>query len=364
MKFLKSLKKLPKKYLYLGVILVSLAGGFFFFSNRNKKEPIQFVSVKKQSIQSTVSTSGVLAGKNTANLKFRSSGKLAYINVKVGDQVQSGQTIAGLDTQDLAITLQQAQNTLRDKQAIVDKIYDDLKNHSTDETLAQRQTRTTTEVARDNAYDTLKAAQRDFQDSVIISPISGTVTQVNFVSGQSISTSDIISQVVDFSEVFFDADIDEADIGKITVGQKAQVSLNAYEGKVLTGNTNQLLPQTKTTSSGATVVTTRIKLDNPNINLIPNLNGQVNIITSEKDNALTIPLEALANDHTVLVRNQQGFRKTKVTEGIRSDTDVEILSGLKEGDTVIKNPSSVNLQRQGNNPFFRLGRVFSFSFRR
>lgn len=128
MKIVRWFKKLPHKYLMIATIIAVIIGGFFLLNNRNKKESVQLISVKKQSIKSAASTSGVLAGKNTANLKFRSAGKLAYMNVKINDQVQPGQAIAGLDTQDLTITLQQAQNTYRDKQAVVDKIYDDLRN--------------------------------------------------------------------------------------------------------------------------------------------------------------------------------------------------------------------------------------------
>ncbi len=55
-------------------------------------------------------------------------------------------------------------------------------------------------------------------------------------------------------------------------------------------------------------------------------------------NVLAIPQEALKSDNTVLVQTPQGLKVVKVEPGFRSDTDVEIKSGLKEGDTVVLNP--------------------------
>lgn len=325
-----------KKIIVLIVLLIIAFSGFNNFF-KPKESILQFATVQKQDIKSIVSSSGSLTGKNVADLKFKSSGKLSYVNVKVGDLVYAGEVIAGLDTQQLSIELQQAQNTLKDKQALVDKALDDVKDHSADESFTQRVTRTTAQVARDNAIDNVKEAQRAFQDTVIISPIAGLVTKVPYIPGQIIG-SDTIAQVVDFSQTFFDTDIDEADIGKIALGQKAEVSLDAYSDKVFEGVVDRIIPQTETTSSGVTVVKVRIKLTDTDIARINGLSGQAEILLSEAKNALIIPVEALGNENTVTVQNEKGQQKVKVTPGIQSDTDVEIKEGLQEGDRVLLNP--------------------------
>lgn len=336
MKILRILKPSKKKIAVL-IILVILGIIGFNFLGPKKATPLQFAQVKKQDIRSTVSSTGSLTGKNVADLKFKSSGKLSYINVKVGDSVYAGEVIAGLDTQDLAITLQQAQNTLRDKQALVDKALDDVKDHTSDESFTQRVTRTTAQVARDNAVDSVKAAQRAFQDTVIISPIAGIITKAPYIPGQVIG-SDAVAQVVDFSKVYFDTDIDEADIGKILLKQRSEIILDAYPDKVFTGIVDEIIPQTKTTSSGATVITVRINLENPDITPINGLSGQASIILDEAKDALTVPQEALREDNTVFVQTTQGTRMEKVETGIKSDTEVEIKVGLNEKDRVLLNP--------------------------
>ncbi|MBI2597533.1 efflux RND transporter periplasmic adaptor subunit [Candidatus Daviesbacteria bacterium] len=328
------MKKNFLKFLIAGLIILALVG-FFVFKPKNNAQKLEFTTIKRQDIRSTVSSSGSLSGKNTANLKFKSAGKLAYLNIKEGDKVFAGQVIAGLDTQTLSIALQQAQNTFVSKDAAAKKAEDDVKNHDKDETFAQKETRISTQVARDNAYDSVKEAQRAFGDAVIASPISGLVTQADSLPGQNVSTTDIIAQIVDTSEIIFDTDVDEADIGKISQGLPAEITLDAYGDKIFKGQVNQILPQTKTTASGATVVTVKIKLSDPPQNFVDGLTGQAIIILEEVKNALTIPVDALREDGSVFTQNNQNI---KVKTGIRSDTDVEIKEGLEEKEKVLLNP--------------------------
>lgn len=340
------------------ILILAVIIGFNFFG-RKKQTPLQFVSVKKQDIKATISGSGTLTGKDVANLKFRTAGKLSYINVKIGDKVTKGQAVAGLDTQDLTIALQQAQNTLRDKEAIAEKAEDDVKDHSDDESFAQKATRTTAQAARDSAFDAVKAAQRDFQDAIIISPIDGIVTGAIQVSGQTVSSADVITRIVDTSSLYFDTDIDEADIGKVALNQSVEINLDAYADQIFSGNIDQILPQTRTTAQGATVVTTRVKLDHPKILLVDGLTGQASIITDKKESALTIPQEALRDDNTVVLQEGKQLVIRKVVPGIRSDTDVEIKEGLAENEQVAINPPApgTNLNPRSTNP---LGNAFRF----
>lgn len=330
-------KPTKKKLIVLGVVLVLVGGYFLFRPKTTATETLQYAPVKRQNIASTISSSGKLTGKDVVDLKFKSGGKLAYINVKAGDKVEKGQVIAGLDTQQLSIDLQQAQNTYQDKQALALKAEDDAKNHDKDETFAQRATRTTAQVARDNAYDSVKEAQRAFQDAVIVSPIAGLITTSNVIPGQVIS-SDVVAQVADFSQFEFDTDIDESDIGKIKLGQNATVVLDAYPDKIFSGKIDKITPQTKITSQGATVVTIRINLGVLDIPAVNGLSGQSAVILASADNVLTIPLEALKDDNTVALKNGQGYYFQKVEVGIRSDTEVEVKSGLNPGDSVVLNP--------------------------
>lgn len=338
MKILHILKPSRKKIILLVVLIAAVIIGFNFFGKSKKPALLQFAEVKKQDIKSVVSSSGSLTGRSVANLKFKSGGKLSYINVKAGDWVNKYQVIAGLDTRDLAITLQQAQNTLVAKEAAAKKAEDDVKNHDKDETFTQKETRTAAQVARDNAFDSVKSAQKAFEDAVIISPIEGVVTQAIQTPNQTVGSSDLIAQIVDVSSIYFDSDIDESDISNIAVGTPVDVTLDAYPKQVFKGLVDQIIPQTKTTSSGATVVTVRIILDNPELTFVNGLSGQSSIFYQASFNTLTIPQEALREDNSVVIQTNGRLETKKVEVGISSDTDIEIKQGLSEGDKVLLNP--------------------------
>ena len=367
----KKIKITRKKIIILIILGLLTTGGTIAYQRNNQPQPLQFTQVKKTDIKSIVSASGTLNGKNTTDLKFRSSGKLAYLNVKVGDQVWAGENIAGLDTQDLNIKLQQAQNTLTDKQATLTKTLDDIhlfqygnggfSNVGTsNETATQRQARISAEEAVNNAYDSVKEAQRAFQDSVIISPYNGVITQVKVVPGQSVSGSDIVATVSANSEVYFDADVDQADITKVSIGQNGEIILDSYPEKTFKGSVFEIQGQTKTTGNNATVINVRIKFSDNPTNFISGLTGQISITTEEAKNSLSLPLEAIREDNTVVLQTAGRLKSEKVEVGIKSDTEAQILSGLKEGDSVVLNPPANLNSSQNPNPILRFIRLPGF----
>lgn len=329
--------KLPKK-IWITALLIIIIGLFFLWPRNNPKNQPEYTKAEITNIQKLVTASGIVTGKDSVSLKFKISGKISYLPFNNGDHVKKGQTIAALDTQDLSIALQQAQNALRDKQAIVTKILDDVKNSDTSETFTQTQTRTTAEVTRDNAYDNVKAAQRAFQDATLTTPITGDIVKLPVDLGTIVTAGEQVAQIIDFSEVIFEVDIDEYDISTVKVGMAVNVSLNSYPNQIFKGTVAEISPATKTTDSGATVVVVKIKLDSSNIQFIQGINGQAEIITSEKPNVLAIPSDTLRADKTVLIKKDQAFEIRSVTTGESSDTLTEITSGLNAGDQVMLNP--------------------------
>ena len=343
---------LPKRFLIIAIVLILILGAFSYFNLSSKEQPPQFTTVQRQDLKSTVASSGTIASKQAVNLKFKSSGKLAYLNFKEGDSIYQGQVIAGLDSKEQSINLQQAQNILREKQATLEKVLDDIHLFqygnggfsnvgSPNETQTQRQTRIVAEVASDNAYDSLKSAQRAFEDITLISPVNGIIIQLSPVVGQNITATETIARVVDTSDVEFDAEIDESDIAKVLLGQKAEVTLNAYPDKVFSGEVIRITQTTKTTSSGTTVVIVKVKLTDPPQQFTEGLNGQVTIVTKKLKNVLAIPQDALLDGKNVLIKRDGSLETKTVETGFSSDADIEIIKGLSEGEEVVINPSSV-----------------------
>lgn len=354
-KLLKPLKLLKifkqKKFIFLAILV--LAGlGFFIFRQTRPTPQVQLATVERHEINETVPASGTLDGSQSATLRFQTGGKLATLNVKEGDRVTQGQVIASLDQSQLFLSLQQAQNNLADKEATLQKVLDDIHLYqygnggfsnvgSANETQLQRATRISAEEAVNIADATVKSDQVAVNNSVITSPINGIVTAAKIIPGQTVSSADVIAQVVDDSGIYFDGEVDEGDIGKVLINQPVNVTLNTYGDRVFKGYVSRIIPTTTTTTSGATVIITKIKLDNPGISLITNLNGQAAIITKQKSNVLTVPTESLVDDTHVYVDNNGQDVLTEIKTGISSDTLTEVLSGLSENQKVVTNPSVI-----------------------
>lgn len=333
---------LRRRYKIIGILII-LVVLFFVFRSKNKPAALTYAAVATNGIQSTVSASGILNGKTSASLHFNEAGDLKYFAVNNGDVVTKGEIIATLDSTEANAAYQEAVNNRRNTQAAVDAEHDADKNNGAAETFAQKSTRTAAEVVNDNAYNVMLAAQQALKDTTLSSPISGiVVAHNNLSSGQNVGPTDLIAQVVDFSEKDFNATVDESDIGSVKVGQDAEVKLNAYGDTIFDGKVTEIEPATQTDSTGAITVTVKIQLTDSRIQNIYGLNGNGTIITNSKQAVLTIPQDALIDDSHVYVKNSKGQpEKRTITIGIKSDTDVEVTSGLSEGEQVITNPSAV-----------------------
>jgi HlyD family secretion protein/macrolide-specific efflux system membrane fusion protein len=346
MKIIKSIfnriKNTRRRTKIIGIIIILF---ILFLLLRGKQKPagLEYATVSQNNIESLVTASGVLSGKNVATLHFNSGGKLNYLPLKNGDKVLKGQAIASIDSTALNAAYQEAVNNYRNTQANVQLVHDQVKDHSGDETFEQKAARTNAEVANDNAYNAMLAAQQMLKDTTIYSPISGIVVVNNNLSvGQNITPSDTVAQVVDFSEKAIDATVDESDISKISVGQNANVTLNAYGDTVFKGTVSEVRPATQTDSTGAITITVKIKLTDDRIANIYGLNGNADIIVAHKENVLTIPQDALIDESHVYVKNGKSYEKREIQTGIKSDIDVEVLSGLSEGQEVVTNPQVIS----------------------
>jgi len=168
------------------------------------------------------------------------------------------------------------------------------------------------------------------------SPVSGIVTEKKAVQGMRFQPGDVLYQVVDLSGVWVVADIAEQDIGLIRAGERAQVRINAYPDKVFTGTVGYVYP---TLNSDTRTVPVRVELANPGGLLKPGMFAEVELTLAARDKAVTVPVSAVIDSGTrriVLIDAGDGrFAPRAVTLGARSDSFVEVLDGVKEGERVV-----------------------------
>lgn len=201
------------------------------------------------------------------------------------------------------------------------------------------------------SLDNLKKQLNEVVDSDV-SPISGTVTTVSVSRGSKAEEDTVLLKVADFNQLIVKADISEYDTPKLVLGQKVTMTSDGLSNVVYTGTITKISNSASTQSavSGSeTVVPIEISVDNPDGKVKPGFNLDLEILIAEQPSALGVSISAVQKDkqteeYYVFVVERQGeeriLKKTTVTLGIYTDMQVEITSGLSEGDMVLTSPTA------------------------
>lgn len=364
-----------KRWIGAIIILVIVGVGIWkLTSNNSNKTTYQTSTVQKGTVVSTISASGKVLTTNTLSITTQASGVVKKVYVKDGDKVVQGQKLAEI-TLDSDGTLANAKawasyisaqnsvnsanNSYRSSQASLAVVYDQVKGHSADETLVQKETRTRAEVSNDNAYDGLRQAQANLVSSgysyrltspIITAPFSGVVGSVGLVEGMvlnsSTSTTSINSQRVAVikgdSLPVISVSLSEVDVPNVKVGQKVTVTLDSITDKTFTG-TVATVDRVGSTSSNVTSYNANIKLDSDSTAILPNMAATADIIINTATDVLYVPSVALITQNgTTLAKTLVNSKEVdvEVSTGISSDTNTVITSGLTEGAIVITGTST------------------------
>ncbi len=168
------------------------------------------------------------------------------------------------------------------------------------------------------------------------STASGIVTEKKAVQGMRFMPGEALYQVADLSSVWVIADVFEQDIGLIKSGATAKIRINAYPGKAFEGKVTYVYPPLKAETR---TVPVRVELANPGLLLKPAMFAQVELSVGAKGSVVTVPVSAVIDSGTrqiVLIQKGEGrFEPREVRLGARSDTDVEVIEGVKDGEPVV-----------------------------
>lgn len=251
--------------------------------------------------------------KETASVTAEISGKVSYIPVKEGDIVNANATIVRLVSEDLDDELLSAANSVT----------------AAEQTLEQ---------------------QKDIQDNYSLeSPIAGTVVEKIAKLGDNIEVGKALCTVYDLSYLDFVLNIDELDIKKLHVGQKVTVTADADEGRVYEGVITRVGVNGRS-NGGLTTYPVTVKIEKTG-GLLPGMNVKAEILLNSAKNVLVIPAAAVARGNIVLITADspsavnatgdeapEGFVYVPVITGLSDENNVEICSGLQEGDIVAYEP--------------------------
>ena len=335
--FLKR-KKLLTAFL---IITISLAGYFSYqkFRPKSPDELYQLQIITKKDIKQTVSASGSIHSQTEVDLKFQTAGQLAWVGVKEGDHVQKWQAIASLDQRALKKTFEKYLIDYSKERNDFDEDKFETYGEGTDIT------NTIKRILEKNQWD-LEEAVLDVElyditlkYATLITPIEGIVTHIDTpVAGVNITAAKAVFTVADPLNLEFVAQVDEVDVGYLRATQSAQIILDTYPDDPIDTLVSSIDFNSTTDSSGSTIYLARFKLLNPDLDHYRlGMNGEVIITTDEKQNIITVPYQSiLENGQTQVqvVKNDQIEMQT-VTTGLVGENDIEITSGLKEGQTIV-----------------------------
>ncbi len=310
--------------------------------NRFKPKPIEtqyeLAKVKREDISQTVVASGKIESRSQVDLKFQTSGMLSWVGVKEGESVNKWQAIASLDQRELSKTLEK---TLRDYSKERNDFEEDIQVTYRDKAL----TDTIKRILEKNQWDLDKAVlDVELKDialkySSLVSPIAGVMTNIDTpIAGINITPATAVFTVADPEQLTFVAKIDETDIGKLSVGQLAELSLDAFPDETFPLSVDWLDFNSSLDSSGATVYLAKFNLLNTASKFRLGMNGEVTIKVAESLRALTVPISSVTKEDgktTVEVVADKQIQEKAVTTGHEGEETIETTSGLNEGETVI-----------------------------
>ena len=429
------------KKILLIVLAVLVAAGlvsFFIYRQQSGYTKVLTAKLAKQDLATVVSGTGQIKAKNYVNLGATAMGRVTHFFVKEGDLVKRGETVATIEhvQQEANVTGQQATIAAaktdiasyvaaeKTAEANVDHAKADLEQKKLDWDRAQalykdgilakqdfdakkaaydldvasvaqavaqlNQAKAQTDSARGHlgtAVASLTFNQDLLDRTVAIAPFDGIVTNEPIREGETVvegiqnAEGSTLMTIADMSVVTAEVKVDETDIVNISIGQPAEVTVDAIPGKVFKGHVTLVGDQALLRSTGQATSTSTtgpeeakdfkvvVTLDTVSNELRPGLSTTAKITTAHKPNVLSLPIQALTmhnpdDDKPKAAENVQAAsasapkstpiqgvyvletdksgklraRFVPVTTGITGATDIEVLSGLTEGQEIVTGP--------------------------
>ena len=291
------------------------------------KESYTLVAVKKGSIEEKLSFHGTLVPKSQGEVYFnKRGGRVSNVYVSLGDSVKKGQLLAALDTEELDEELREAELNLK----IAELTFDEASSKGGDSFEIKK-----ADLELQDAKSKVNSTQTEIEKCKLYSPFDGIVVyKAEIGKGQNVEALKTIFRIAPTAEK--EIDVNDGKFEAIKPDQKAIIKYNnkAVEGKVRLCPVNMPadLAQDK---RNFLRITGNNNFNDANFGDVVN----VDVVFQKKDNILVIS-KALVHSYNdkVYVNLYSNKKRTQkfITTGIENNDEVEVLSGLNEGDQIIK----------------------------
>lgn len=384
----------------IAALIIVAVGGITFAGLREKPPPateVQFGKVKKGPITRTVTGAGKVEAATTVKISSNLSGDLTELPVKVGDTVIKGQVLAKLDKRRVEASVRQAsaswsaaKSEMATVQVDIDRLTRELERvhglvgkglasaaeeERSNSDLASAKSRLASQADRAaQAAAVMEEAANNLAKTTLFSPIDGTVIEVTREVGERVRGSDFNEDVVmtlaALHAMEVKIEVGEHEVVHLLIGQKSDIKIDAFEGQTFEGTVVEIAQKALIRNPGTEQETTSFPVTVALVakpdRVLPGMSAEVKVTAEQRDSTLIVPVQAVTvrpdKSLSDTVANIEGnklsapkkgetFAKVvfvvdadkkvharRVKTGISSDTDIEIIEGLVEGDEIIEGP--------------------------
>jgi HlyD family secretion protein len=382
----------------VGLILVGgIVGTTLALRSNTSIDPSKLAKVERGDLARSVVATGKIEPLAKVEIKSKASGIVKQIFADYGDHVKAGQVLVELDKEELQARVRELRATLLAAQASAEAAQATYERNKVEaegpdipylkadmerarqlhaegliakpvienaekayqlalnKQMAALRTvavsraeisRAKAQVAQ--AQAALEQAEEDLRNSTIVSPMDGLVLSRNVEIGDAVSSilvlgsqATLIMTLGDVSEVYVKGKVDEADISKVFLGQRARIVVESLKDKKFEGKVTKISPL-GVEKDNVTTFEVKVSIRNPSGELKANMSANAEIIMEEKHDVLMVPEAAVVYDKdrkTFLEvpdpKADKGRRRIAAKLGISNGVKTELLEGLKEGDQVI-----------------------------
>lgn len=387
-----------KKKVIIPLVLVIVVAAIVVMSIRGNGDDggisVTVEPVGLHTVVQTVTATGRIQPMTQVNISADVSAKITRLDVAEGDWVEKGALLLQLDRERYAAAVESAEANLAAAEANANLVMENLtkarKDHERSRQLYDKELES--EASLDSSYAaaevesarhraaleqaqqaraSLRQARDDLAKTTIHAPMSGTISKLNKELGEMALGSqfqeDVILEISNLQGMEALVDVDENDIVSVTLGDSAEIEIDALPEARYPGEVTEIASSARTSAQGTTDQKTefevKVAINEPSNDLRPGMTASCEIVTDVREDCLAVPIQCVAvrtpdqlggGDETGESESEQRFTPDRdgfvevvwvvsdgravahqVETGIQSETHIEILSGLAEGHQVV-----------------------------
>ncbi len=369
-------KRKRNKLLILSAFLLCTAATAWWtvgHREESRRSMPETAKVIRRDFSSTVLATGAVKPQVGAQVRVgsRISGKVEHLFANIGDHVREGQVIAELEKADLEAAVAKARAEVKvaearvadaeSREKLADLEYrrqqnlikkDFTSQQAVDKALKEKESAlaglSLAGKQRDAAQAALKVAEVKLTYATITAPISGVIGSVSTQEGETVAAglmAPTFVTVINLKRLQVDAYVDEVDIGKVKTGQECTFTVDAFPNREFHGRVVAIYPNA-VIQDNVVNYDVVVEIADPYEGLLrPEMTASVTIFLEEREQVLAVPARAMKRErgkNIVYVLTNTGPEPRRVEIGWKEDQWVEIMAGLKEGDTILLEKPGIN----------------------